>query len=147
MTSRRIALLMLVLVLAGASALAQKPTTPKAGSTERKAIMDGLRAGVRDVDGLDGDIVFKVHKLSVLGPYAILTVTPVTRDLREIPAFADECMCDCEIIAFMMRQGAAWRVVERQVDPCDAPWEDFFRSHPRYPIALYHHWQSSPFKP
>ena len=67
---------------------------------------DGLRAGVRDVPGLGGRIIFHVHRLALLGEYALLTVTPLHPDGSHIAAYEnDENMyCDKEIIALLSRQ-------------------------------------------
>ena len=56
--------------------LAVEPTTPKMGSDERKAIMDGLRVSVQSQ--LKNPVVFKVNKLRVLNGWAFLDGVPVT---------------------------------------------------------------------
>lgn len=140
----RIALLLsVVAMIAAPAATQQRPYTPARGSTVRGAIMDGLRAGVRDVRGLNRPIVFRVHKLAVLGDWALTTVTPQTPQGARIPEYERELECDREIIALLQRRGGAWRLVERDVGPCDYAWPDIFRER-GYPAALLAYWENLP---
>lgn len=107
--------------------------------------MDGLRAGVRDVHGLDGDVTFRVHKLAVLGDYALTTVTPLNPDGSRISTYedAEDMYCDKEIIALLRgSNGRGWRVIGREVGPCDYAWPYLFEQNPGYPAALLRYWEN-----
>jgi hypothetical protein len=59
---------------------AEKPRTPKAGSPERKAIMDALRIIVKKNDAFDGkDLVFVVSHLKVQDGWAWVEAGPQDR--------------------------------------------------------------------
>ncbi|HEX2079656.1 MAG TPA: hypothetical protein VHG08_18155 [Longimicrobium sp.] len=140
----RIALLLSTIVAAAAPAAAQqRPYTPARGSAVRTAIMDGIRAGIRDVRGLDRPVVFRVHKLAVLGDWALTMVTPQTPEGARIPEYERELECDREIIALLHRRENGWRLVERDVGPCDYAWRDIFREQ-GYPAALLEYWENLP---
>ena len=123
------------------TAIAQQPYTPARGDTVRKALMDGLRAHVRDVEGLDRSIVFKVHKLGVLNGWALMTVTPLTPEGTRIAAYEENLPCDLEIIALLRYQDEQWTVVERDVGPCDFAWDYIFDQN-EYPEPLFDYWMA-----
>ena len=89
------------LAAVSATAMAQAPDSPKAGSPERKAIMDAMRA-----KGDGKDRVFVVRRLRVAGGWAWLDVEPQSRDGRN--RYEAES-------ALLRRDGNAWAVVDQ---PC-----------------------------
>jgi hypothetical protein len=76
--------------------------TPPAGSSERKAIMDGLR--------LDQKVVFKVHYLKVHGDWAWIDVTPL--DDKGTPVAEGGA-------SLMHKENGAWKVIDLSVIPED----------------------------
>jgi hypothetical protein len=111
---------------AGVAMAAAAPYTPARGDPARAAIMDGLRASVRDVPGLDRPVVFRVHALAVLGDLALATVKPSHPDGRTVVEFENAMDCDHSIVALLRREGGQWRVIEREVGPCDYGWPELF---------------------
>lgn len=75
MAARKLALVLGLLLLGALSALAQSVYTPQAGTPERKAIMDALRAAAEKEIGFK--VIFKVDVLKVGGKWAFTRVVPM----------------------------------------------------------------------
>jgi len=116
--------------LAGSTAVATAkdcPYTPTPGSTERKAIMESLRAPV--VKELKQRVIFVVQRLAVCGDWAFLEAMPRKPNGRPVDwslgvyadAVADD-MCGGYIHALLVKTGGHWRVREHVVCATDVPW-------------------------
>jgi hypothetical protein len=104
--------------------------TPKAGSAERKAIMDALRVPVeRDVHQ---SVIFVVTKLNVERGFAFVITQPQRpngkridyrhtkyADAQESGAFDDQA------IALLKKRGSRWRVLVYNIGATDVVWEDW----------------------
>jgi hypothetical protein len=115
-------------VLAMSGAAQKKPTTPKPGSPERKAIMDALRVPVEK--DLKQKVLFKVDTLRVLNGWAFLGGMPLQkngknidyrktkyRDALEADAFDDS------IYALLKKGAKGWSVKAFVIGPTDVAWE------------------------
>ena len=87
-----------------------KPHTPEAGSAERKAICDGLRAHFvpLSMKPLPQPILFKVEHMKVEGNYAAFQGTPVFKDGTSA---CDEYMPDMDYSALLKRTANGWKVI------------------------------------
>jgi len=121
------ALPLLLLAVCGL-AVAQAPTTPKAGSPERKALMDALRVPVEK--SLKQKVIFQVDSLKVLGNWAFMTGKPRTpkgsaidykktsyREAIEAGAF-DDWVC-----ALFKKSNGKWKVVQHAIGATDVVWD------------------------
>lgn len=107
----------------------------------RTAILDGLRAGVSDVRGLERDVLFRVHKLIMLEAYALASVTPISPVGDTIYEFEKDLECDRQIHALLQFRETGWEVVERDIGPCDYIWRALFEQNTEYPDALLRTWE------
>ena len=112
----------LILLLSG-SALAQ--TTPEKGSPERKAIVDALRANVKNVKGLGGDIIFVINRVQVKNGWAFIVASPKSPDGQLLTTFQEWCDADQDVIGLLKKRGNSWRVVARDVCPSDVSYGDW----------------------
>jgi hypothetical protein len=127
--STKAAALVIALALAtlSAPAFAQTVTTPAAGSADRTAIMDAMRA-----KGDDQNRVFVVRNLRVSGDWAWLDANPQSRDGRN--KFEPES-------ALLRRVGGGWRVVDQPCgeEDCETAKEvaRIRRANPGAPAAIF----------
>jgi hypothetical protein len=121
--SRRAAGPVLALALTLTSALAQPgPHTPAAGTPERNAIFDAMRAL-----GDNRDRVFVARYLKVLGDWAWVTADPQSRDNTQ--HFETES-------ALLQRTGQKWRVVDQPCAEADCDQnKELARIRKRFPDA------------
>ena len=119
---------------------AEPPRAPARGTDLRRAVLDGFRAGIADVPGLERDVVFRVHRVAVLGGYALATVTPVSPLGDPIYEYQKDRPCGEEIHALLEERPSGWRVVERVLGPCDDGWFTVFGANPDYPVDLLIYW-------
>ena len=114
---------------------AQTAHTPAAGSAERKAIMDALRAPAeRD---LGRKVIFRVQHLRLAGDWALARVVPLQPDGKEIDysrsKYAEmeaDGAFDAEGEALLRRTGARWEVLEWRFGATDTEvelWLDKYR--------------------
>ncbi|MEO0559173.1 MAG: hypothetical protein AAF170_13425 [Bacteroidota bacterium] len=145
MPRRWIALLLVIgsvgLAPAAAAQVAPDIQTPARGDELRTAILDALRENVRDVRGLERDVLFRVHKLAVLDDYAMATVSPISPIGDPIYEFENSLDCDRQIYALVQFREDGWTVAERDVGPCDYSWPIYFEQNPDYPDALLRYWE------
>ena len=120
--------------------VAGPPGAPARGTALRRAILDGLRAGLADVPGLERDVVFRVHKVAVLGDYALATVTPISPLGDPIYEYQKGRPCGEEIHTALEARTSGWRVVERVLGPCDDGWFAVFGESDAYPVDLLIYW-------
>ncbi len=98
-------------------ARAQLSHTPRAGSAERKAIMEAIRPTCeRD---LKQKVVFKVGLLNVAGDWAAARVTPIRPDGSDIDyrkthyrELDEEGAFDGEGEALLRREGSSWKLIK-----------------------------------
>ncbi|HEU5314085.1 MAG TPA: hypothetical protein VFU08_09685, partial [Candidatus Udaeobacter sp.] len=132
-------LLLLVLIPSCASALAQDgPQTPKPNSSERKAIVNTLRAPVEKE--LKQKVVFPIRRLKVQNGWAFMQGVPqqpggkpvnyrITRHQTAIEAGA----FDDGILALLRKEKARWRVVVYDIGSTDYPagdWRQKYKASP-----------------
>lgn len=86
----------------GANRPASKAYTPTAGSPERKAIMDAVRA--------DQKVVFKVHYLKVHGDWAWVDATPLDDKGKPVAEGGP---------SLMHKENGTWKVLDLSVVPPD----------------------------
>lgn len=110
-------------LLLASSASAQY--TPEKGSAERKAIMDALRASVKNVKGLTGSIIFAVDRLQVKDSWAFVIATPQSADGQPLTAFQNSCDADPDVVGLLRKRGNRWRVVTRDVCNSDVSYGDW----------------------
>lgn len=127
----RLALNLLFCVMT-ALAVGQKPTTPKQGSADRKALMEVLRAPVEKE--LKQKVIFQVDHLKVQGNWAFMTGKPRTatgkpidykktsyREALEAGAF-DDWIC-----ALWKKQGKKWKLVRYAIGATDVVWDGWYQ--------------------
>ena len=108
--------------------LAQGPTTPKAGSAERKAIMDALRVPIQKT--LKKKLVFKVDHLKVQGGWAFLYGVPQQpggkkmdyKGTRYQDAIDSEIFDD-NFCGLLKKQGSKWIVKDWRLGMTDVAWD------------------------
>jgi hypothetical protein len=140
-TTRRNVLiqLWLTLLLIGTIALAAvaqsgQPTTPKAGTAERKAIMDALRVPVEKQ--LKQKVIFQVDHLKVLKGWAHLRGRPLKPDGKPIDyrktewqEAIDEGAFDDGVYALLRKQKGKWKVVTFNIGATDVVWDGWDKEH------------------
>lgn len=108
--------------------------TPKAGSAERKALMDALRVPVEK--RLGKKVVFKVDHLKVEGGWAFLRGVPQQPGGKKMDyrgtgyenAIRDGIFEDW-ICALLRKEGGKWQVVKFIIGATDVPWVDWSERH------------------
>jgi hypothetical protein len=125
---RFLLLLTMLFLLLPLAAFAQgKPSTPKPGSKERKAIMDTLRVPVEK--DLKKKVVFKVDTLNVLGEWAFLRGVPQQPDGKPMnykgtvyqQALEDGAFDD-GISALLRKVKGKWKVITYVIGATDVTW-------------------------
>ena len=126
-----------IVFLLSVSVFAQgRAYTPKPGTAERKAIMDGLRAPVEKQ--LKKSVVFKVDHLKVQDGWAFLGGVPQqpggkAMDYRNTPyqEAIQSGAFDDNIFALLRRQGGKWTVVTYVIGATDVPyigWDEQYKA-------------------
>jgi hypothetical protein len=120
---------------------AAQTETPKAGSAERKAIMDALRNPVEKE--LGKKVVFKVEHLKVLDGWAFMRGLPQQPDgkavdYRDTPyqERIQDGTFDDGICALLKKQGDKWRVLIFQIGSTDVPWVTWEEEY-KAPAAIF----------
>lgn len=121
-----------VLVLLATVGFSQ--TTPKQGSADRKAIMDGLRIPIEK--DLKQKVIFQVNHLKMQGNWAFfsgknLTTTGKAINYRktkykeaiESDAF-DDWTC-----ALLKKEGKKWKVVNFAIGATDVVWDGWYEQY------------------
>jgi hypothetical protein len=135
-------LLAFVIVALAPSALAQSsPYTPKAGSSERKAIMDSLREPV--IKRLRKAVVFKVDHLKVQNGWAFLRGVPQKPDGKPMDYTGTgyeraqrDGIFDDWICALLRNRGGKWQVVTFVIGATDVVyigWDERYKA----PSAIF----------
>jgi hypothetical protein len=123
------------LVLSLSPALGQGGAyTPAAGSKERQAIVEALRAPVQRQ--LRRKVVFKIEHLRAQGGWAFLKGVPqqpggAAMDYRGTPyqEAIEAGAFDDGIVALLRKRGARWQVVEYVLGATDVPYVDWDTKH------------------
>lgn len=116
-------------------------STPKAGSLERKALMDALRIPVEKE--LGKKVLFKIDHLKVLDGWAFLRGLPLQPngkavDYRNTPyqeRIADGTFDD-GICALLKKEGDRWIVITYQIGATDVPWVSWEEEY-KAPAAIF----------
>ena len=124
--------LLLSLALCG-SALAQAPTTPKAGSPERKALMDALRVPIEKL--VKQKVIFQVDHLKVLGQWAFMTGKPRTSKGTALDykntryqEYIEQGAFDDGVCALFKKSKGKWSVTRYSLGATDVPWDGWDKS-------------------
>lgn len=141
MIARIIILIAIGVLLGYVPAKAGSYHTPKPGSAERKAIMEALRAPVKQDLGMH--VVFVVQSLRVQDGWAFLFGTPRLPGLKPVDyrktryrEAVEDGIFDDNISALLRREGGSWKVVKFVIGATDAvwtPWPEDFNT----PRAIY----------
>lgn len=131
-----LSLALILSLLATAASAQDGPHTPKAGSAERRAITDALRAPVEKE--LKTRVVFKVYQLKVQDGWAFLRGVPqrpngkpVDYTRTEYKERIDLGMFDDGISALLQKKGKRWVVVKYEIGATDVSylgWADEFHA-------------------
>lgn len=142
MAKTRCTLILFAILLLSAPVAAQsEPYTPKAGSAERKAIMDSLRVPVQK--GLLKPVIFKVDHLKVQDGWAFMRGVPqqpggkpMNYKGTEYEQAQKDGAFDDGICALLRKQGAKWQVVRFVIGATDVVyigWDEEFKA----PSAIF----------
>ena len=125
-------------LLAGAQT---KLYTPKAGTTERKAIMDALRVPVEKE--LHTKVIFEVPHLKVQDNWAFLRGIPRRSNGRPIDyrktvyrKAVEEGAFDDEIAALLHKKRGKWTVTTYKIGSTDVAWEGWDQQY-KAPSAIF----------
>ncbi len=106
------------------------PTSPRAGSAERTAIMNALRVPVQKE--LKQKIKFKVERLKVQRGWAFLYGQPIQLNGKPVDYRRSKYqeaikagMFDDNFAALLRKQGGKWRVVTHRIGMTDVAWIDW----------------------
>lgn len=109
-------------------------TTPKAGSAERKAIMDALRVPVQKF--LKQKVIFVVNRLNLQRGWAFVIAVPEQPNGKPIDfshtIYADAVRAgafDGQAIGLLKKHGRQWRVVTYNIGATDVVYEDWDRKY------------------
>jgi len=140
-----LASLLLASVVVLNSASAGQVTTPKPGSPERKAIMDGLRIPVEKE--LHQKVIFVVNRLSVQGSWAFTITVPKQPNGRNVdyqktsyrnavkPGQAVGDAFSGEVVALLRKRNGHWKPVDYRIGPSDVCWEGWDKKYGA-PLAI-----------
>ena len=134
--------LLLLVSAAAATARAQdSTTTPAAGSPERKAIADALRAPVERE--LKQKVVFKVDSLKLKDGWAFLRGVPQRPDGGEVNYGAtrykqriEDGVFDDGIVALLRMKAGKWQVVKYVIGATDVPYVTWDKDY-KAPSAIF----------
>jgi hypothetical protein len=121
-----------LLALAGTAEVdaGERYWTPKAGSAERKAVLDAARLPVEK--DLGQSVVFEVRTLRVTPDWAFLNGVPVRSDGKPIDYSksiyaqdAEEDSFSGEAAVLLARDGRAWRLVTYSIGFGDVVWDSW----------------------
>ncbi len=131
----------LLLLVSGAAATARAQdgaTTPAAGSAERKAIADALRAPVERE--LKQKVVFKIDHLKLMDGWAFLRGVPqkpgggeVNYNSTPYGQRIKDGVFDDGIVALLRKRAGKWRVVKYVIGATDVPyvtWDKDYKAPP-----------------
>ena len=122
----RLLLPLLILVTAAPFVRAQDgTTTPAAGSPERKAIADALRAPVERE--LKQKVIFKIESLKLKGDWAFL---------RGVPQRIEDGVFDDGVVALLRKRAGKWQVVKYVIGATDVPYVTWDKDY-KAPSAIF----------
>lgn len=143
LSSFRTCCLLLVLLSLTACARAQsRPTTPKPGSAERRAIVNALRPTVRK--SIKQNAVFRIDHLKVQNGWAFLRGKPLQPNGKPLDyrgteyeeAIKQGAFDDGIYALLRKRPGAKWRVVVYNIGATDVVWSSWEYQH-KAPGAIF----------
>lgn len=130
-----------ILLLSAPAAAQSEPYTPKAGTAERKAIMDSLRVPVQK--RLLKPVVFKVDHLKVQHGWAFMRGVPQQPNGKPMDYTGTgyeraqkDGIFDDWICALLRKQGTKWQVVQFVIGATDVVyigWDEKYKA----PSAIF----------
>jgi hypothetical protein len=125
------------------AAVRSEPYTPEKGSSERKEIMDALRAPVEK--SMKQQVIFKIDHLKLMNGWAFLLGAPRrpdggALDLRGTPywaAYENGAFGD-DVMGLLHKEKGKWRVVVFVIGATDVAYEGWDRKY-RVPRAIFPH--------
>ena len=138
----RLLLPLLILVTAAPFVRAQDgTTTPAAGSPERKAIADALRAPVERE--LKQKVIFKIESLKLKGDWAFLRGVPQRPDGGEVNYDStpykqriEDGVFDDGVVALLRKRAGKWQVVKYVIGATDVPYVTWDKDY-KAPSAIF----------
>jgi hypothetical protein len=138
----KLSLLIAFVLLAAATARAQDgTTTPAAGSPERKAIADALRAPVERE--LKQKVIFKIDHLKLKDGWAFLRGVPQKPDGGEVDYDSTpygqrvkDGVFDDGIVALLRKRAGKWQVVKYVIGATDVPYVTWDKDY-KAPSAIF----------
>lgn len=116
---------------AKASKPISKVTTPKAGSTERKAIMDALRVPVQKTTKFP--VIFRVGSLKVQNGWALLQGNALHKNGKTI----DDKFLWGEMAALLRKEGPKWKVLHWGFATDISVIDEAKKKYPKAPRAIF----------
>jgi len=113
--------------------------TPKPGSPERKAIMDGLRPTIERK--LHQKVIFVVNHLAVQGIWAFTVTIPKQPNGKIVdwqktawrdavkPGHETGDAFSGEVVGLLRKRAGHWRTVDYCIGPSDVCWEGWDKKH------------------
>jgi hypothetical protein len=118
-----------------------RPTTPAAGSAERKAIMDALRIPVEKK--LKQKVIFKVEHLKALNGWAHLRGRPLQPGGKPInfrgtewQQAIEDGVFDDGVYALLRKKNGKWKVVTYNIGATDVVWDTWDEDYGA-PLAIF----------
>lgn len=128
------ALAAVILATVSVNSFCQPAHVPKAGSVERKAILDGIRPLAEKK--LKQKLIFQVQILKVASGYAFVTARPLRPngkplDWKKTPYWRDiqEGVFDEQVMGLLKKSGNKWKVLEWTLGATDFPALEWVEKH------------------
>jgi hypothetical protein len=116
------------------------PHTPRAGSAERKGIMDAARVPVETE--FKKKVVFKVNHLKVEDQWAFMIAVPEQEDGKpayvgtKYEAQAKAGFFSNLVCVLLRKHNSKWKIVTYSIGPTDVVYEDWDRKY-KAPSAIF----------
>lgn len=130
---RRLSILILLIALV-TPLWAQPASVPRAGSAERKAILDAIRP--RTEKDLGFKVKFEVSHIKSTGTFAFVIARPIHTNGKQIDWRKTKYAQDWKdgvfgdaVLSLLKKSGKTWRILEWSIGASDFPAEDWCKDH------------------